>query len=152
MVCKTIGVLSLALALLAAPVALAEEREWDQAEVSALVKELIGVVSKIQVTAKAADDPANEEARAQVADDLKLLKKQLRRVNDSLITGKGRTASWPEAKHAERLIVRTRKTASELPILEGQEANIDKANQLIAEIGQYYGADPRPDVATPPAD
>ena len=149
---KTIGLLSLALVLLAPPVALAEEREWDQAKVGALVKELIGVVSTIQVTAKAADDPAQEAARAQVADDLKLLKKQLRRVDNSLTTGKGRTESWPQAKHAERLIVRTRKTASELPILPGQEANIDKANELIAEIGQYYGAEAPPDVASPPTD
>ncbi len=146
--------ISLTLALLATVAlasggAVAEEVEWDQKKVAQLTKELERAIGQIQITARTADDPENAEARQQVEEDLKLLKRNVRQLGQLLAGNQDRKASWPIAKRCSALIQRTRRNAAETPTLPGQEENIARAEALIAQIGSYYGAEPPP-VAAPP--
>ena len=143
--------LLMALVILASSASAAETPEWDQKKVTGLVKELRAVVGQIQLTEQAVDDPALAKARAQVGEELKLLKHNLRYLEQLLATGEDRKHSWPFAKYCERLIERVRRTAAKVPVLPEQGANVEKADGLIAEISRFYGVE-EPDVAAPPSD
>jgi hypothetical protein len=148
MIRSIVGTVALTLILAAGAATGATATPWDQEKVTGLVKELRAVVAEIQVTEKSVDDPALVEARAQVVEELALLRHNLRYLEQLLAKGEDREHSWPFAKYCENLIERVRRTAAKLPVLPEQEANVGKAEALIAEIGGYYGAD-APDVAAP---
>ena len=144
-------IFSLALAVLAGPASAADAPEWDQKKVTSLVKDLGAVVGQIRLTEGRVDDPELAKARAQVGEELKLLKHNLRYLGKLLSQGEDRKGSWPFAKYCAQLIKRVRRTAAEVPVLPEQGPNVEKAEALIAEIGTYYGVAPL-DVAAPPSD
>ncbi len=135
--------------LLAAGPALAQGKEWDQKSVSAKVDEFVATLAKVQVEARTTDNVKSDEAREYVIEDLALLKKNARKLSQELRSGKDRVSSWPRAKRCERLIARTRANAQQAMLSPSNSQNVERANELIAEIGEYYGEPP--DVATPPS-
>ena len=144
-----VGMVTIAMVgLLAAGPALAQSKEWDQEAVSGLVDEFVLTLGKVQVEAKTTDNVRSDEAREYVIEDLALLRKNARKLSQELRGGKDRTSSWPRAKRCERLIARTRANAQDAMLSPPNSQSIDRANELIAEIGEYYGA---PDVAAPPS-
>jgi hypothetical protein len=133
--------------LLANP-ALAQQKEWDQKAVTALVEELVTVISTVQVEAKTTDNIASDEAREFVIEDLALLKKNARSLAQELRSGKDQTASFPRAKRVGSLVQRTRANAAKAMLSPSNSAEVARANELIAEIGTFYRD--YPDVAAPP--
>ncbi len=146
---RTAIVLTAMASLLAAGPALAQSKEWDQKAVSALVDEFVATLGKVQVEVKTTDNVRSDEAREYVVEDLALLRKNSRKLAQELRGGKDRTSSWPRAKRCERLIARTRANAQDAMLSPSNSQQVERANELIAEIGEYYGEPP--DVATPPS-
>lgn len=146
---RTMIVAMAVVGLLAAGPAFAEGKDWDQEAVSGLVDEFVAVLGKVQVEARTTDNVRSDQAREYVLEDLSLLRKNSRKLSQELRSGNGREASWPRAKRCERLITRTRANAQDAMLTPANSASIDRANELIAEIGAYYGDGP--DVAAPPS-
>ncbi len=146
---RTAIVLTAMASLLAAGPALAQSKEWDQKAVSALVDEFVATLGKVHVEVKTTDNVRSDEAREYVVEDLALLRKNSRKLAQELRGGKDRTSSWPRAKRCERLIARTRANAQDAMLSPSNSQQVERANELIAEIGEYYGDGP--DVAAPPS-
>ena len=134
----------------AAPAAAQEEVAWDQAEVTKLVDELVVAIGRIQVTGKAEGTPEVQEELRPALKDLAELKREVRNLSQQLRGGKGRVESWPRAKRVSVVLARVRSHGAGDPLVAENEAHIAKAEELIAQIRTFYGAEP-PDVATPPA-
>ena len=134
--------------ILAASAIAADAPEWDQKKVTGLVRDLGVVVGEIRLTEARVDDPALAKKRAQIGEELKLLRHNLRYLEQLLSQGEDRKHSWPFANYCKQLIKRVRRAAAEVPVLPEQGANVEKAEGLIAEISTYYGAI-TPDVAAP---
>jgi len=134
--------------LLAAGAALSQGKEWDQKAVSALVDEFVATLGKIQVEVKTTDNVRSNDAREFVIEDLALLRKSARRLAQELRSGKDRVSSWPRAKRCERLIARTRANAQKAMLSPTNSQHVERANELIAQIAEFYGADP--DATAPP--
>ena len=135
--------------LLAAGPALAQSKEWDQKAVGGLVDEFVATLGTIQVEAKTTDNVSSDEAREFVIEDLALLRKNARKLAQELRGGKDRVSSWPRAKRCERLIARTRANAQQAMLSPPNSQYVERANELIDQIGEYYGE--APDVAAPPS-
>ena len=129
--------------------ALAQQKAWDQDAVTKLVAELVNVISKVQVAAKTTDNVTSDEAREFVIEDLALLKKNARSLEQELRSGKDQTASFPRAKRVGSLVQRTRANAQVAMLSPANSAEVKRANELIAQIATYYRD--YPDVAAPPA-
>ena len=146
---RTMIVAMAVVGLLAAGPAFAQGKEWNQEEVSGLVDEFVAALGKVQVEARKTDNVRSDQARDYVLEDLSLLRKNSRKLSQELRAGNDRAASWPRAKRCERLITRTRANAKDAMLTPANSASIDRANELIAQIGEYYV---EPDVAAPPSD
>ena len=134
--------------LLAAGPALAQSKAWDQKATTALVKEFVSTLAKVKVETRKTDNVASDAAREFLIEDLELLNRCARKLSAELSSGRDRTTSWPRANRCRALVARTRAHAKDALLEPAQSENIDHANELIAQIGEYYGTD----VAAPPSE
>jgi hypothetical protein len=133
---------SLAIAgLLLASSARGELAAWDQAQVTALAKEIIPPLQALGADLESRPSvPEKEKARAALLNDLALLQSRVGELAQRLASGAGRAETVALFREVETLQSQATKHSLEYPAPFDMHVHIDRAQRTIIQLTRYYGA------------
>jgi hypothetical protein len=138
---------------LASPATALDVEEWDQKQIASLATQLESVVNKLYESARVDtwEPMTRKNVIYLIVQDLKTLKRLTERLARQLNEGEGREATSALFERIGRVVRDIRAKRGMAPILEDSEDEIDEARGQLNALAAFYGQQPLPPVATPPA-
>jgi len=137
------ALLALAGLLVALPVA-AEAKDWDQAAVTAIAKQLAGVAGDLRSSVRRAPEPPARRARRarfNALDDLRVVQGSVNSLLRQLEGGAGRTETYPTYRRIRRLRRNIAQNARRALITEPTLGKLETARGLLDQLAPFYAVE-----------
>jgi hypothetical protein len=124
--------------------AAAEPKEWDQAAVTKLARELADAAGDIRrsVRSRPPNDQLNQRRLRQDAlDDLRVVENSVNSLASRLEAGEGREETYPTFSRIQRLRARIARNARITPLTEPTVSKLATARVLLEQLEPYYEAE-----------
>ena len=141
-----LAALVLSLGSLATPAAATVSKEWDQAAVTKIAKELASAAGDLRQTVQITPPTGTHERghrrlRHEALDNLRVIENSINSLASQLEAGQGRIETYPTFRRIRRLRHHIARSAQIARITEPTLSKLNRAGALLRQLEPYYAAE-----------